>query len=125
MGQRGVPQLPTRTPWPPVFVWAIGMPLPGAELGTVCGQARWQDTPLGRSMQVCQQLRGEAPQGARTSGESSGSAADPILAQRETTSRPPPTQVPANNKTLSTNRTRMPALPWARTVAPIHSATVI
>ncbi|RNC35501.1 thimet oligopeptidase [Trypanosoma cruzi] len=99
--------------------------LPGGELGTVRGHARRQDTPHGRSMQVCQRLRGEAPQGARLSGESSGSAADSIHAQRETTSRPPPTQVPANNKTLSTNRTRMAALPWARISAPIHSATVI
>ncbi|RNC35641.1 hypothetical protein TcCL_Unassigned01459 [Trypanosoma cruzi] len=46
-------------------------------------------------------------------------------AQREKTSRPPPTQLPANNKTLAMNRTLMPALPWARKAAPIHSATVI
>ncbi|ESS55600.1 hypothetical protein TCDM_12917 [Trypanosoma cruzi Dm28c] len=46
-------------------------------------------------------------------------------AQQEKTSRPPPTQLPANSSTLTTNRTRMPALPWARTAIPIHSATVI
>ncbi|RNC38758.1 thimet oligopeptidase, partial [Trypanosoma cruzi] len=40
-----------------------------ARRGTVCGHAQWQDTPLGRSTQGCQQLRGEAPQGARLSGE--------------------------------------------------------
>ncbi|RNC43310.1 thimet oligopeptidase [Trypanosoma cruzi] len=101
------------------------MLLPDGELGSVCGHAQWQDTPLGRSMQGCQRLRGEAPQGAPLSGESGGSAADPDDAQRDTTSRPPPTQSPANNKTLATNRARMPALPWARIAAPIHSATVI
>ncbi|ESS62037.1 thimet oligopeptidase [Trypanosoma cruzi Dm28c] len=53
------------------------MLLPGGELKTVCGHAQWQDTPHGRSTQGCQQLRGEAPQGARLSGEPSGSAADP------------------------------------------------
>ncbi|KAF8300562.1 hypothetical protein TcYC6_0059770 [Trypanosoma cruzi] len=53
------------------------MLLPGGELGSVRGHAQWQDTPLGRCMQGCQQLCGEAPQGARLSGESSGSAADP------------------------------------------------
>ncbi|RNC34247.1 hypothetical protein TcCL_Unassigned02982 [Trypanosoma cruzi] len=46
-------------------------------------------------------------------------------AQRETTSRPPPRQLPANNRTLSMNRTRMPAPPWAWTATPIHSATAI
>ncbi|RNC43197.1 hypothetical protein TcCL_NonESM07110 [Trypanosoma cruzi] len=46
-------------------------------------------------------------------------------AQREKTSRPTPTQLPANNNTLTMNRTRMFALPWAWTAAPIHSATVI
>ncbi|RNC34639.1 thimet oligopeptidase [Trypanosoma cruzi] len=101
------------------------MLLPGGEQETVCGHAQWHDTPLGRSMQGCQQLRGEAPQAARLSGESSGSAADPIHSQRETTSRPPPTQSPATNKTLTMNRTRMPAPPWARAATPIHSATVI
>ncbi|KAF8283238.1 hypothetical protein TcYC6_0002150 [Trypanosoma cruzi] len=53
------------------------MLLPGGELGIVRGHAQWQDTPLGRCMQGCQQLCGEAPQGAPLSGESSGSAADP------------------------------------------------
>ncbi|KAF8306685.1 hypothetical protein TcBrA4_0021760 [Trypanosoma cruzi] len=53
------------------------MLLPGGELATVRGHAQWQDTPHGRCTQGCQQLRGEAPQGARPSGEPSGSAADP------------------------------------------------
>ncbi|RNC52177.1 thimet oligopeptidase [Trypanosoma cruzi] len=52
------------------------MLLPGGELKTVRGHAQWQDTPLGRSMQGCQQLCGETPQAARLSGESNGSAAD-------------------------------------------------
>ncbi|KAF8277367.1 hypothetical protein TcBrA4_0110540 [Trypanosoma cruzi] len=44
---------------------------------TVCGHAQWQDSPHGRCTQGCPQPRGEAPQGARLSGESIGSAADP------------------------------------------------
>ncbi|RNC43323.1 thimet oligopeptidase [Trypanosoma cruzi] len=63
--------------WQQELVWAIGMLLQGGELGSVCGHAQWQDTPLGRIMQGCQQLRGEAPQGAPLSGEWGGSAADP------------------------------------------------
>ncbi|RNC39101.1 hypothetical protein TcCL_NonESM11589 [Trypanosoma cruzi] len=46
-------------------------------------------------------------------------------AQREKTGRPPPTQLPANNNMMTMNRRLMPALPWARTAASIHSATVI
>ncbi|KAF8300703.1 hypothetical protein TcYC6_0058040 [Trypanosoma cruzi] len=53
------------------------MLLPDGELKTARGHAQWQDAPLGRCMQGCQQLCGDAPQGARPSGESSGSAADP------------------------------------------------
>ncbi|RNF00551.1 thimet oligopeptidase [Trypanosoma cruzi] len=53
------------------------MLLPGGGLGTVRGHAQWQDTPHGRCTQGCPPLRGEAPQGARPSGEPSGSAADP------------------------------------------------
>ncbi|RNC40211.1 thimet oligopeptidase [Trypanosoma cruzi] len=55
--------------WRQELVWAIGMLLPGGELGTVCGQAQWQGTPLGRCIRSCRQLRGETPQGARLSGE--------------------------------------------------------
>ncbi|RNF11136.1 thimet oligopeptidase [Trypanosoma cruzi] len=63
--------------WRQELVWAIGMLLPGGELKTVCCHAQWQDTPHVRGTRGCQQLRGEAPQGARLSGESSGSAAEP------------------------------------------------
>ncbi|RNE98452.1 thimet oligopeptidase, partial [Trypanosoma cruzi] len=105
--------------------WAIGMPLPGGELKTVGGHAQWQDTPHVRGTRGCQQLRGEAPQGARLSGSQVAAQRNQTHAQKEKKSRPPPTQLPANKKTLATNRTRMPALPWPRTATPIHSATVI
>ncbi|KAF8306556.1 hypothetical protein TcBrA4_0022300 [Trypanosoma cruzi] len=76
-GPRQSASMPRGSLWRQELVWAIWMLLPGGELGTVCGHAQWQDSPHVRSTRGCPQLRGEAPQGARLSGEPSGSAADP------------------------------------------------
>ncbi|KAF8281835.1 hypothetical protein TcYC6_0007020 [Trypanosoma cruzi] len=67
-------------------------------------------------MQGCQRLRGEAPQGARLSGESSGSAADPHTWPQRGAGR-------FNGRSSDTVQ-GVPGVPWLEYAHPVaaHSA---
>ncbi|KAF8286894.1 hypothetical protein TcBrA4_0024350 [Trypanosoma cruzi] len=92
------------------------MPLPGGELGTVCGHAQWQDTPLGRIMQGCQKLRGEAHRELRCPGSR--------VAARQIQTHAPARRTPLQPPIGLTPVQGVPGVPWLEYAQPAAARSV-